>query len=994
MGNLTLNDISISNIDLKEDLPLLYNLKKQLIKTKPQVCIERARNVTEYLKDMSSDKDPRELRFARAVNHFLTQKEAIFYDDNLLAGTTTSKPFGAPVYPEFGTGLTIWPELDTISNRASNPLTLTEEEANELNFDIYPYWLDRSILEYTKKKYGPIEGVKLFERIVFFLAGKAGCISHTVPNYKVAINKGLEFIINEAKEKESALKEKSNLTEEEQRSVLFYGAVQIAMTGIINYATKLSEKAAQLAETEADQTKKGNFNKIAAICAHIPRKPARTFREALQTIWILQIAIHGENINMAMSPGRLDQILYSFYKNDIESGTLTDKEAMELIGCFWIKLNDNTNLVPETSEKLFGGAGTVPAVTVGGVDENGKDAVNDLTYLMLRVTELLKVRDPNVNARYHYKENTKDYRNRVAEVIANTEAIPAMHNDVADIETLVNQGETLEHARDYAIIGCVELASAGKSYDASSSIIFNIVSALELALYNGKRPKTGDEQIGPKTGDPADFKSFDEFWNALNEQLTWILSNAIDLNEKFGHVYQEIQPSPLLSALFEGPMEKGQDLIFGGALYNSSGATHVGFGDTIDSLNAIEQAVFLDKKCTFGELIDALKNDFADHETLHSYLVNKTSKYGSEDDISTNNSQKLVSFLYDYYQSHTNYRGGKYRPAYWTMTNHAGQGMMAGALPNGRRDSRTFTSGITPVSQESPSLTSALNSVAKLGHLNIPGGVALNLKYPVIEKEDIPTFGDLVDGYFESGGMQVQFNILSYKTLLEAVKSEQPDLLVRVSGYSAYFKDLNDSMKEEIITRAEYNLKNSKLDAFPEDYNYMLPYNEPKVDPNDTKNETIIKSAITNSKILKNSKLTTALEKLLGTLIKDHAQDFLELLLNGMKLFFNFNNDYRKNIKDFKGRYLFKSRDNSITVSAVFKKTLIFRRDTMKISSKEISNPDITIMFRDASALKDFLLSKNPDILNAVLSQSITVEGNLNYLYKFGYMAKHLLQMI
>ncbi|MBW2742188.1 MAG: hypothetical protein JRE64_25880, partial [Deltaproteobacteria bacterium] len=480
MGTVTLQDIRLKEYSL-DNLPLLKGLRKGLLSEKPRVCIERARYYTEYLRDMSSDKEPAEIRYANAAKHFLSNKSPLFFDDNLLAGTTTSKPFGAPVYPEW-TGMTIWPELDTISTREKNPMILSEKEADELNFDINPYWMERNIIEYTRKKYNNPECMRILERIVFFIASKVGCISHTVPDYKVALDKGVEYIIEQAALKEAALKKDENLTEENKQKLEFYRAVQIAMQGVIEYARNLSKKAAELAVKEHDPFRKENFQKMADVCSRVPAKPARTFREAINSIWIVQVAIHAENINMAMSPGRLDQILYKFYKEDIDSGILTVKEAMELAGCFWLKLNDNTNLVPETAEELWGGAGTVPAVTVGGVDEKGEDAVNDLTYIMLRVTELLKTRDPSLNSRYHYEKNTEEYRNRLAEVIVNTKAVPAIHNDVAVIKVLENQETKLEHARDYAVIGCVELASAGRSYDASSSIMLNLVSVLELAL--------------------------------------------------------------------------------------------------------------------------------------------------------------------------------------------------------------------------------------------------------------------------------------------------------------------------------------------------------------------------------------------------------------------------------------------------------------------------------------------------------------------------------
>jgi formate C-acetyltransferase len=811
MGAVTLQDIRLTEYNL-ENLPLLKQLREGLFNEKPKVCIERARYYTEYLRDMSSDREPAEIRYANAANYFLSKKAPLFFDDNLLAGTTTSKPFGAPVYPEW-TGMTIWPELDTISAREKNPLILSKKEAEELNFDIYPYWMERNILEYTRKKHNNPECMRIFERIVFFIASKAGCISHTVPDYRVALDKGVEYIIEQAASRETELRKDENLSEENKQKLGFYQAVQIAMQGVIAYAQNLGKKAAGLAAKEEDPFRKENFRKMAALCARVPAKPARTFREAINCIWIVQVAIHAENINMAMSPGRLDQILYEYYRKDIDKGILTVKKAMELVGCLWLKLNDNANLVPETAEELFGGAGTVPAVTVGGVDENGEDAVNDLTYIMLRVTELLKTRDPSLNARYHYEKNAEEYRDRVAEVIVNTKAVPAIHNDVVDIKVLENQGTKLEHARDYAIIGCVELGVSGRSYDASSSIILNLVSGLELALNNGKRPVTGDEQIGPQTGDPSQFKSFVEFREAFENQLRWLMGKGIELNEYFGHTYQEILPSPVLSAFFEGPMEQGKDLISGGALYNSSGATHVGFADTVDSLNAIEKAVFIDKKCTFAELMKALEANFKDHEKLHAYLINKTPKYGTDDPIAVENSRSLIRFLYDFYQGHTNYRGGRYRPGYWTMTNHAGQGKLSGALPNGRKADRVFASGITPVSQAADDLTACLRAVGGLQSECIPSGEALNLKYPFVEgKEDIKRFGQAVEAYFRCGGLHIQFNIMSYEDLIDARNNPEkhPGLLVRVSGYSAYFNDLNEAMKDEIITRTAYDIRTGK----------------------------------------------------------------------------------------------------------------------------------------------------------------------------------------
>lgn len=825
METITLKDTGLKEITL-DDMPRLKRLRDASVMAKAEVCIERARYVTRYLRDMSSPDEPMEIRYAKAVTHFLSNKEPLFFDDNLLAGTTTSKSFGAPVYPEF-TGMAIWPELDTISKREKNPQRLSNSDRDELNFDIFPYWMERNILEYTRTKYDNPACMRLFERIVFYISGKAGCLSHTVPCYRIVLEKGLDGILAEAREFESRWKNIGTPTEHERQQLAFYQAVGIAMEGISNYARNLSIKAAELAQRETEPTRRDYYLKMSEVCARVPAKPARTFREAVNSLWLAQVAVHAENINMAVSPGRLDQILYPYYRSDIDRGALTVKEAAELVGCLWLKLNDNTNLVPETAEELFGGAGTAPAVTLGGVDETGEDAVNDLTYVMLRITELLKTRDPSMNARYHYEKNSPDYRDRVSEVIVNTKAVPAFYNDVVNVRTLENQGTKPEHARDYAVIGCVELASAGKSYDSSSSILLNLVSALELALYNGRRPVTGDELISFESGDPSQFSLFENFWDAFEGQLKWLIGQAVQLNEYFGTVHQEIMPTPLLSSFFEGPLQNGKDLIRGGALYNSSGATHIGFADTVDSLNAIEKAVFTDRICDFTELLGALATDFEGYDKLHAYLVHRAPKYGTEDPVAIKNSRNLIRFLYETYQGHTNYRGGRYRPAFWTMTNHSGQGKLAGALPNGRRAYKVLASGITPVSQAAKELTTCLRSVGGLDSLCIPGGEALNLKFPMIkDRQDLQKFGAAIESYFRSGGLHVQFNIMSYEMLIDAKKNpdKYPELLVRVSGYSAYFRDLNEAMKDEIITRTEYDVNTDHATPFPDSEKEMLSF--------------------------------------------------------------------------------------------------------------------------------------------------------------------------
>jgi formate C-acetyltransferase len=512
---------------------------------------------------------------------------------------------------------------------------------------------------------------------------------------------------------------------------------------------------------------------------------------------------------------------------------MTKEDAVELLCCLWLKIGDHVPTVPEAGEQLFGGTGSNQAITIGGVDKDGKDAVNDLTYVMLKATELMMLRDPNLNARYHPGVNSEEYLRRLCEVNIDTRATPALHNDKAVIEALTSKGETLEQARDYGIVGCVEPGSNGRTYGHSAAILLNLTSVLELTMFGGRHRHTGmNLQINEETDDPTNFENFGEFRDAFAKQVRWMAEQTTTLNNILGEIHQDFYPTPILSALFEGPMEKGKDLVQGGANINSSGVTIIGLADVADSLSAIQKVVFEDRDISLAELIMAMEKNFEDngYEQLHKRLTDpeKTPKYGNEDSLADENVAWLVDLLDREFGKKQNYRKGYYRVGYWTMTNHTGYGRLTRALPNGRKDYENFTSGITPVSGVTPSLAKALNSVAKLPARCLSNGVALNLKFtPEKDREKmVDKFVGYVKGYFDraegqnNGGMEIQFNITTHDTFVDAAKHPEkyPELLVRVSGYTAYFKDLNPRMQKEIIDRTEYQLLPGKAipyDPFP-----------------------------------------------------------------------------------------------------------------------------------------------------------------------------------
>ncbi|MCK5231209.1 MAG: pyruvate formate lyase family protein, partial [Desulfobulbaceae bacterium] len=397
-----------------------------------------------------------------------------FSDNSLFAGSTTSKFKGVPIFPEF-LGLSIWPELKNISIRHKNPYQLSKKDARILNEQVFPHCMEENILEKTRSRCrdngnDPV-GINLLQHIVFFMTTKINCISHTIPDFKRVVGEGLDEIIREAIEKR---KNTDNAAKRE-----FYSAVIEAMKGIIAYSTNLAKEAERLALKEDNPVKKQELLDIAEIHRHIPRHPARTFREGLTAIWICWTAMHLENPNVGLSLGRLDQVLYDLYAKDINN-TLSMEDALELICCFWLKIGDHVPMIPDAGEQLFGGTGSNQAITIGGVQPNdsetAQDAVNELTYVMLRATELMMLRDPNLNARYHEGAHDNDYLKRLCDSNLKTKATPALHNDKAVIKALMSQGETLAQARDYSAVGCVEPVSSGRAYTASSSIMLNLTS--------------------------------------------------------------------------------------------------------------------------------------------------------------------------------------------------------------------------------------------------------------------------------------------------------------------------------------------------------------------------------------------------------------------------------------------------------------------------------------------------------------------------------------
>ena len=990
MDRVTFNDVSLSDLTL-EQLPRLQQWRERHFSTKPAICTELPLLITRYLRDLAQEADPPEVKAGKMYQYVLEHKTAMITEDNLLAGTTSTKPVGVMLYPDLYP-LSLWPELETMADRKKNPFDINNHEINTLNLEVFPYWLERTVMEVTRKDQGNPLCQRIFERLVFYLVSKPETISHTIPHYGMVVERGLADIIREAQEEEN----KPGQSKEQKD---FYQAVQLALQGIITYAGHLADEAHRQAGMAQNQKRRDELKEISRICRKVPAAKPETFHEALNAIWICKIALHQENANLALSLGRLDQILYPLYAQDIENKKMTVARALELVGCFWLSMADHVPMIPEAGEEIFGGSGSNQAITLGGVDREGEDAVNDLTYVMLRATELLALRDPNVNARYHYDKNSRQYLERLCRVNLTTLATPCFHNDVSVIDTLQeaykDQGITPEDARDYGVVGCVEPASTGRTYAHSGAIFINLTAALEMALFGGKHRLTKDEVINPETQTlPGNMPHWQDFQKALEAQIGFLINQAVTFNDYAGATHQQIHRTPMLSALMEGCMKKGKDVICGGATYNSSGATIIGLAEVVDSVTAIQEFIYDKTKMTWADMLGAINANWKDdpdkagkpYAKFHAWVKNSPEKFGRDSQMAKANADWLMKFMHDNFYQHLNYRGGHYNVGYWTMTNHAGFGRITGALPSGRQAGESFASGITPVSGSAPELTPCLNFVAHLDHRLITNGQALNIKY-YPQTTTLKALADTIEAYFRTGGLQVQCNIIAREKLLERMQhpDNYPDekLLVRVSGYTAYFQDLNPQMQQEIITRAEYDLKNGM------ELRYQDTTSSGESSSLFPRNLFTWKSLFVQLKDLQGRlrdqwNTFTSRRGLLRELEGEATKEFLDILLHLMELRFLVDSDYRENIKNFTGAYRIKDQAGELNYLVKFHNgKMDFTRDD------PVSKADVTLTFDKMSTLRDLLLAIKTDVLQVILKNQVLVDGNYNYLYKFGFMANH-----
>ena len=777
-------------------------LREQSVITKPYITPERASMVTEFYESDIAGKVSPPVKRALAFKHVLENKQTFIAEGELIVGERGAAPKAVSTYPEICCHTLH--DLDVLDGRKATPYAVDKKTKDVYRQKIIPFWKGKSIRDIIFDKMSP-EWKAAYSAGVFteFLEQRAP--GHTALDDRI-YSKGLLDFIEDTKKNTGNLDFLDDPDAYKKMEEL--SGMEIAAHALIRYAERHAEKAKQMLDKEKDPKRRKELKKIAEVCARVPAHAPRDFWEALQHYWFIHLGVITElNPWDALNPGRIDQHLYPFYKKGLSDGSLSKEEAAELLQLFWVKFNNQpappkVSVTAEESNTYTDFA----LINLGGVRADGSDGVNELSYLILDVIEEMRIIQPSSMVQVSRK--TPDaFLERALKIIRTGFGQPSVFNADEIVMELLRQGKTLEDARNGGSSGCVETGAFGKeSYILTG--YFNLVKVLEITLNNGVDPRTGNK-IGIKTGDPNEFGSFEELFAAFRKQLEYFVNVKIRGNNLIERLYAEILPVPFLSLLIGDCISKGKDYNDGGARYNTNYVQGVGLGTVTDSLTAIKYQVYDEKQVTLSALLDALKADFKGHENLRQRLLNKTPKYGNDDEYADTVMRSVFEAYFATIDDRPNTKGGKYRINLLPTTVHVYFGKMVGATADGRKAQEPLSEGVSPVQgADRKGPTAVIKSVSKIDHVRT-GGTLLNQKLaPKLLEDDVglDKLASLIRTYFRLDGHHIQFNVVNAETLREAQKHPEKygDLLVRVAGYSDYFVNLSTELQNEIIKRTEH----------------------------------------------------------------------------------------------------------------------------------------------------------------------------------------------
>lgn len=776
-------------------------LRQQSLEGKPYITEERAKLVTEAYNKYAGKVSPPVLR-ALVFKHIMENKSIYIGEDELIVGERGPEPLATPTYPELCCHTT--DDLELIHSREKISFDVNPKVKKFHEEQVIPYWQGRTMRELIFNAMTP-EWKDCYDAGIFTEFMEQRAPGHTVADDKIYYKGFLDFKadIQESLDNIDYYNDLEAYEKQEQLK-----AMLICADAIITLGRRYSEKAASLAEKETDPVRKKELQCIARITSKVPAHAPENFWEALQAYWFVHIGVITElNTWDSFNPGRLDQHLYPFYKKDVESGKITPEKAKELLGCFWVKFN-NQPAPPKVGVTLeeSGTYTDFANINVGGLKRDGTDGVNEVSYMLLDVIDEMRLLQPSSNIQLSRK-SPDEFLKRACEIIRKGWGQPSVFNADAVVKELLSQGKFIEDARCGGTSGCVESGAFGKEAYILTGY-FNLIKVLEITLNNGLDPRT-NKRIGLETGDAAKFKSYDELFEAFKKQLHHFIDIKVRGNSIIEKLYALYMPAPFLSIIISDCIKNGKDYNAGGARYNTTYIQGVGIGSITDSLSAIKHQVFEEKNLTMAELLTVLKDNFEGREDIRQLLLNRTPRYGNDDNEADDIMKSVFKAYYNEVNGRKNMKNGYYRINMLPTTCHVYFGSVTGATPDGRKAGIPLSEGISPVQgadKEGP--TAVIKSAAKMEHLKT-GGTLLNLKFSpsLLEGQDgINRLAILIRTYFRYDGHHMQFNVISRDTLIEAQKDpdKYKNLIVRVAGYSDYFCNLNRPLQDEIISRTEH----------------------------------------------------------------------------------------------------------------------------------------------------------------------------------------------
>ena len=824
----------------------ITRLVEHLFAKMPEIESARAVLVTESYKQ--TEDLPITLRRAKAFEHILQNLPIIIREDELIVGSATLAPRGCQTFPEFSYE---WlnDELDTVHDREADSFLISEKAKAEIR-EANAYWKGKTTSELATVYMEP-ETLKAMDHNIFTVGNYFyNGVGHVTVQYEKVLAIGYEGIMQQAREE---LEKCSKGDADYVTKKTFLEAVLISCQAVIDYAGRYANLAEGMAAKCSDSTRKAELLQIAANCRRVPAKGAESFYEACQSFWFIQMLLQIESSGHSISPGRFDQYMYPYYKKDMDGGKITRDFAQELINCIWVKLNSLSKCRDLESAKGFAGYGTFQNLIVGGQDEHGQDATNDLSFMCIDASMQVFLPQPSLSIRV-WNGTPHELMLRAAELTRTGIGLPAYYNDEVIVPSLMSRGLALEDARTYNIIGCVEPQKGGKTNGWHDSAFFNMCRPLELVFSNGV---DCGEQIGPCTGEVEDMKTFEEFFEAYKQQMNYFIELMVNADNAIDQAHMERMPLPYLASMVDDCIARGKTCEQGGCVYNFTGPQGFGIANVADALFAVKKLVYDEKKVTMAELKKALMFNYGkevnglviaqiagklarelaqqgitpDAKTLADAsvqvikasvteedkkrfdeileLIDTVPKFGNDDDEVDFFAREAAYTYTKPLLKYKNPRGGQFHAGLYPVSANVPLGAQTGATPDGRLAGVPVADGVSPTAgKDVNGPTAAANSVSKLDHGIASNGTLFNQKFhpsALSGDEGLENFVNLIRTYFDRKGSHVQFNVVSRETLLDAQRNPEnyKHLVVRVAGYSALFTTLSKSLQDDIIRRTE-----------------------------------------------------------------------------------------------------------------------------------------------------------------------------------------------